>query len=791
MKLSGAFLFCFAVGPLLGMAPLGAQTAPDTSGLPDYKGYFVKVFDVLSQTSLAKITDPKCEASTSISRADAALLVWKATGREDAYKIGRTIYDKYLARPNVEADFGIFGSYPVAEATLLLKGAGRLAPEQLTSIRNAFLSQQQKGYRFRWGNRELGTISGACLAAFRIFPDDPAFQPTRDQFLAWWAKQNAIGDLDENSGNYSSIGLCEVIRMVRDMGKEDDFRKSDRWRNTFSRYRAMVTPGGQFPEFNDDYFEEGGKAPYLFLFEYAASLYSDPTFSWTARKLFVRRSRDITSLKPRDPHVDLHILTAIFLGQDIIDFPLSRLPPAPPSLLSGVTHRYDEFGNAQDDKLVLRPSLDPGSPALMMELYPAGDHCHGEMRGSITYYEAGNVPVYPGGYGRYWARQTGDGGNAFYLQADSDGFPFETWKSGIWKTIRIQSSRLPVAGDPPDIAHRIFVGLTPNGTCPVDGAADKEINQGSANAILIDNIRLEGPAGVKILEDFESGRPPRNATFTSDASHGVQALSIVPTNARVTIPSPTAGGYEFSPSDYKILCYDIKQTGDPPVPNISFRTPDAPNGSHMYETWHTVTRSPFYAALVDAKTENRGVDCYAEVHYDGYGTWDSNLVRRIVLTKEGIIVVRDSFQPGPSAAGWTGGAVWQLPTLMEQGDHWFASDLKSDVSCVAGDQTHYRHGMLVAFFSPQPLTCGVTTVPIDVKKALNRSEAWGKLPALTPGKPALTMTVVVPTDPETDAKELAAAVAASEGKDGMAAKIGLKTGPIEVDISDTAWAVHR
>ncbi|HEY0257381.1 MAG TPA: hypothetical protein VGC39_08055, partial [Candidatus Methylacidiphilales bacterium] len=551
-------------------------------------------------------------------------------------------------------------------------------------------------------------VSGACLAAFRLFPDDPAFQPTRDQFLAWWAKQNAIGDLDENSGNYSSIGLCEVIRMVRAMGREDDLKKSDRWRNAFERYRAMATPGGHMPEFNDDYFEEGGKAPYLFLFEYAASLYGDPTFSWTARKLFVRRSKDIGSLQPHNPHNDLHILGGIFIGQDLVDFSPSTQTPVAPTFTSGVTHRYDEFGTQQDDKLFLRPSLEPGAPEIMMELYPQGDHSHTEMRGSITYYEVGNVPVFPGGYGRYWARDTGDGGNAFYLQANADGFPLEDWKSDVWKTIRIQASRFPLPGDPPDPTRRIFLGLISAGPTGAEGPLEKQSDKAegpTTNAVLVDNIRLEGPAGVKILEDFEDGKPPRGGTFVAGGSHGAQALRIEPADARVTIPAPATGG-DFALTDYKVLCYDIKQTGAPVLPSLSFRTPEAPNGSHTYETWHGVTRSPFYAELVKAQALNHGEDCYAEVHYDGYGTWDSNLVRRIVLTREGIIVARDSFQPGPSAAGWTGGVVWQLPTLAAQGDHWFASDLKNDVSCVAGDSTVYRRGMLISFFSPQSLMCG-------------------------------------------------------------------------------------
>jgi len=185
--------------------------------------------------------------------------------------MGQTIYDIYVDVPDLQKQLGTFGSFPTAQATLILNKEGLLKPGQLEKFRDAMLKQQQKGYEFRLGNRELGANAGACIAAFKLFSKDPAFESTRSQFLAWWAKQNEVGDLDENAGNYSSLGLSEMLRMVREMGREEDLKNSPKWRNTFERYRAMVTPSGYIPEFNDDFFEEGGKHVNDYLLEYAAN----------------------------------------------------------------------------------------------------------------------------------------------------------------------------------------------------------------------------------------------------------------------------------------------------------------------------------------------------------------------------------------------------------------------------------------------------------------------------------------------------------------------------------------
>jgi hypothetical protein len=333
---------------------------------------------------------------------------------------------------------------------------------------------------------------------------------------------------------------------------------------------------------------------------------------------------------------------------------------------------------------------------------------------------------------------------------------------------------------------RVFTGLNPTGQChlgvPGTNGCYAEKTTGANSSILIDNVRLEGPAGGKELLDFESGPAPRGATVSDDASHGAHSIAIAPAGESVTILPPKDA--EFSLKDYKILAYDIKQTGTPML-TVDFRIPKAPNGSHLYEAWHTIAPSPFYAELKSAKTETRGQDEYAEVTYEGYGTWDSKLTRRIVLTSEGAILVRDTFTAGPTAAGWTAGAVWQIPSVAEQGKNWFASKPVDDVSLSPQDATIYHRGELVYFAASDDLVAGATK---QLYQKESRFTAWAKLPLLKAGQTVSMVTVVLPTDEKSKLKAMGDGIRTTLEKAEV--RVALPDGE-QVEIGETAWLVKR
>ena len=71
--------------------------------------------------------------------------------------------------------------------------------------------------------------------------------------------------------------------------------------------------------------------------------------------------------------------------------------------------------------------------------------------------------------------------------------------------------------------------------------------------------------------------------------------------------------------------------------------------------------------LTKEKAESYDGDGFGSVSYNAIWTYDSSWTRSTVLTKEGILVVRDEFKPGVSAKGLVGGPVWHLPQAPKSG----------------------------------------------------------------------------------------------------------------------------
>lgn len=770
------------------VATLAGRLCAESYPAPDYRSFLEKYHTLYTQTSPdAWLANPKSEAATSPDAAYFALSLWRATANE-AYLIrGEKIFAG-IVLANKAPD--MFGGAPIVKSAMILQTAGKLTPNQLAWLRARHLQLQEKGYWFRFGNRELGWLYGAATASFGLFKDDPAFEPTRTQFMEWWKKARAVGDLDENAGNYSSVGLTELIGIVRAMGREDDLKTSPRWRNTFSRFRDMVTPSGHMPEWGDDYFHEGGWPAYVYIFAYASQLYQDPTFETAARKILARQSKALATMVHGSEHTDVHNLGAIAEALSLLDLkPLIMTSPLP--MLSGTTKRYDETGAEVEDKLMLRPSQTPGAPAIMMDLYAFGDHSHSDKKGSIGYYEVDNVPIFPGGYGRHVGRQTGEGGNSFYLQKDGESFPIDTWKQDEWKTVYLPAWQIPVPGNPAELNRRVltqmqYVGGVGDAMQMEEDNAAKAVKE-PGGSILIDNLRLVGPGGTQIIDDFEDAKTatPRGTRYSTNASHGHQSLEIAAPESRVML---RPYNFAFDASAYKVVCYDIKRTGNAPV--FHFRMTPAANGIHMYGGWHAVTPGPFYATIPEAKTQNVGEDCYAQVIFNGYGTWDSKLTRQIVLTREGVLVIRDSFVPGPSAAGWTGGSVWQLPSFIERGENWFAGGMREDFSCDPADPRTYARGMLVKFTGDAATNFGMQTGVFGKNNKEKRYIAYSKV-KLTPGTPMAMTSVVVPLATPSEATLLAAGIQVTQSAAETNADIALAGRRIKVKVTATDWRVER
>jgi len=65
----------------------------------------------------------------------------------------------------------------------------------------------------------------------------------------------------------------------------------------------------------------------------------------------------------------------------------------------------------------------------------------------------------------------------------------------------------------------------------------------------------------------------------------------------------------------------------------------------------------------DALAENKGTDAYGFIEFVQYYHPDTSLTRRLLLAREGILVIRDDLLPGKSVDGYTAGPLRNLTTF--------------------------------------------------------------------------------------------------------------------------------
>lgn len=694
--------------------------------IPDYKGWTARNFDYWAENVL------KGKWQNAKTGEFQALCLWQATGNEKYRDIGVQIFENRmqtavtlkgklgLARALLEV-FDLFGSYDIAVSADILQKNSLLKPEWKKLLHDGYLAIHEAGTKgdsegyFRHGNRELGRIAGPVYAAFQLFKEDPLYEVVRHDTLQWWEKMNQIGMIDESSGNYSNISLLEIIRIAKTIGRESDFKASDRWKNNFKIYRDLVSPSGQVPEWGDDYFGQGGSSKWLYVFEYAGTLFKDPGYAWAARKLFQRQSQ----------YFNLQAnLSSRLLGPppDLLDLSLIDRGIMPSETGSLLNYRFNNSEKKFPFALVLRPDLLSGSPMIMMDLYGLGDHSHMDKRGSILYYEDDDVPLFHG-FNRHWGRDPGTGGNNFYLQQEEENFPANSWKEGIWSTVRIPIDRLSDGSNNLKVASEFYAFI--------------KFDQQRVN---LDNYRLEGPGGTMIIDDFNHqdsfySAQKKVASYVADDHQGM--MLEIKGQGSFKLKDY---GTQIDPNKYKVLAYDVLwKNGE--RPDLSWRySNDSPN---QYNAWHDAFPSPFYTEVEGAETEMNGKDSYARVRFSGYGTWDSRLTRKIVLTKEGALVIQDRFLAGKSADQWAAGETWQMYSAGVKGENWFSSELSELEVPERGNGPLNKRGVLVYFQKVEGDSFGLKENRWGGRKEYKKVTAFSKF-RIKPGQEYKRTVLIIP-----------------------------------------------
>lgn len=599
-----------------------------------------------------------------------------------------------------------------------------------------------------------------AVRAYNLYPNAPnaaQWKAYADTIWNFWYKNK---DIDESSTNYEGLDLKDVISMAEESGRIE-LLKTREIRKWFERYRDLQAPSGFLPEIADDHFFT--YETFICVYEKLARLYNDPTYLYAAWKLYNTGLRNLTPKFGMDAAV---LTEAAYL-------PPTNLKPEMPKAQSSVSTRTNKLGEKNiPNHLILAASRNLGMPCVVSDLYAKGSHAHSKQRGGINYFEADNYPVYHAVSRHVWdARAT----NTVVIEkAEKDGFPFSESNvrslTNKWFTDQLELTGGPIVNNN-DSSIRSFKTVQ-----------FRIGNLKKGAQVYIDNVRLEGKAGVKMLQSFdvETGMPNNpNAQLTDDALNGKALKLTLPSNGvyLVWITVPT----EISLKDYKYIRLDWKHKAfnNAPKEDIEFVVRNEVGGGTMGDMDNQ-------NKLLYAETNVKGEDCFGEIVLGDHFVSDTKLTRRMVLTKEGVLVLQDYVEPSEEANGMAAGAIWQLYTQPnKQGDNWFNAPSEKQWADMTGNTKDKE--LLVHFEQADGRSFGVHQEDYTVKPFVVHAKQ-----IVNSNSPVTFTSVLVPHNPDVSVEDIEKTIVTStKGRDS---KISLKINGKQVSVQinkDKNWKVER
>jgi hypothetical protein len=731
---------------------LAAATLP--AAAPDYQSYFLAQLDAIRARYFARPNAFVDAAHLHVAAcaAGAEVRAFQITGKKE-FALSAVARMKAIAAfldSGQEASF--FVPYPFTWTYRALDQAGLLDPETRETIRRGVA----KGFHARdlgaIHNQTLQRAAGLALAA-QTWPDLPQAKAWKDYADAIQKMQARIEDVPENSTNYNAIDVVFTF-LLADTTGHPELLRSPGIRAMYARFRDQVSPAGFIPPYGDagDFPQpftaawpiENPWAMYVAGFERAANVYSDPSLHWAAARL-------------AEIGMAHQPLTLVYGGMiDLFYFsftaPQPHEPAAAPDVRSAILTRADFDGPAQQDKLILASSRQPGAPFLMTDLYVRGPHAHENQHGAVAYFEYQNAPLLTAlGYNN----RAPEHASLVLMRPSGDPFPAMpgVYPANEWREALLPTSRLP-ALDPKNPYRRRIDGV---------------------------NLRIESSGVTVWLSDL---RLAGNRTQVLDAGHSAEGWNPAPAvdagALRWEVPKGTrfhtrSVHAEFDCREYPVLAFRWKlsnnrQQARPIILRVL---------SHDLSTDYHAEVIQLQPVLEHAQVDQRESDQYGVMQYSGWITPDTTLRRQMVLTKSGILIVRDRLVPGALAKGMAGGPIWQMTSNqpVRQTANWFYSnggrmDLLtwlsgSDNGTVFGEQT------------------------TNIWSKQDQRTVFAK-DLLEPGKPVVFVSVLAPQLPGTDPAPAARGIELRNEANASTVQIATPRDTVTVRVADDgAWSVKR
>lgn len=364
--------------------------------------------------------------------------------------------------------------------------------------------------------------------------------------------------------------------------------------------------------------------------------------------------------------------------------------PVASPLKSLITTRTVRGTQNIKDKLILAPSRLPGAPSINIELYGFGSHGHPNRIGAIQHYEAGNVPLFH----NMTRRQTDARfGNIIYVSSNDKPNPIPTdnttsnpdvAKAGVWYHEDIETKNMfrydSIANPDARRITELALRIDPQAT-------------GNDFDVIVDNFRLVSADGtttipLDLCESTTSwlfGGTPNPYSLTTDNTQGNYAVKIrINSLGGAQIYAFRFAGTNikyFNASEYPTIKYDWKQIV-PADPNQV--APCITAGSSDIWLIARMDNVNFFAGNVDkdatvssAMVDSLGNDCYGKEVFSNYRFTGSNvvsqLIRKQVLTSEGILVLVDEITPDSNAVDHYAASLWHMYSKGASGGNWFDS----------------------------------------------------------------------------------------------------------------------
>ena len=576
-------------------------------------------------------------------------------------------------------------------------------------------------------NRGLVNLLGLAYAC-RLLPQHPgrpAWQKAHEEAFA--TDVLGLQDTNEDSTNYNMLWFMVLVDYVRVSGLDDaKFYANPNIRSAFERSLQQISPLGNIPQYGDANWGVGFSPG---SFERAASVYHDGRFKWAAQRgaNFYRLLPGLEERMAR-PHYGL-----------ISDWTDDSIRPVPPEPRSYYSQR--RYGRDFPDKLVLRSGFGRDDSYLLMNLFDGGGHGAADGSAIVSLIDRYSVLLCGSNYDENDERNQ----NLVLVRGRDESFPFigkepafplDQWRRA---TIALREANTSIGGITPDLAKITEIGLR----------IDPPVG-----ALLIDDVRLVGRNGARVLADFENGLGGWTGELSGDSRQGRHAVRLPG-----ALAMPFGLRYPLDLSAYDALEFWWKMKGDAaPMPSRANVHVVLKSGEHT-NRWHWDFLATSRQARVTVLKDFRHAHVASiDITVNDYLGGRNRQTRDIVMLPGRVVLVRDSFRFG-AAQECQVGPLWHVQNVHERGENWFQTSQSHIGGAVHGrpDPNAWQNvpRNLLVYFLPQPdFTIGTATSPsAHSARPTCLFQKWSATAA--DGDTRTFNTLLLPNDPGTAGAALA------------------------------------